>query len=206
MTYRLTRDEPRRFTSAFNFLSASKNSKHDDVRLEASFLVLGDLPIEATEAAAKQLSKESNSFFPDDGSWYEVADNIACKMLVENTEKARYLTEPKIQEEEIANTLSARKTFVSTYEQFTGKTLPETHHLKSKKLDLMTFHCAECADIGWRDSECTTDNLCELCRASRNHLYDHSYVFRCACWMTNPLLEARRASAKLSSRRKLNAR
>jgi hypothetical protein len=206
MTYRLTRDEPKRFTAAFNFLSTSKNAKHDDVKLEASFLTLGDLPIEAVELAARTLSKESNSFMVDDGTWYETADNIAAETLVRNTEKARYLTAPKIEQEEKSETLKARKAFVELFEKFAGKTLSISHPWKSDQVNLMTFHCVSCSDIGWRNSECTTDNLCKLCRTSKQHLYDHGYVFRCTCWMTNPLLEARRASAKLSYRRKSNAR
>jgi len=206
MDYKLTRDEPKRFTAAFNFLSTSKNAKHDDVKLEASFLTLGDLPIDAVEIAARTLSRESNSFMPDDGTWYETADNIAAETLVKHTENARYLTAPKIEEEEKSKTLTARKAFVKLYESFAKKSLPWTHNWKSSDVQVMTFHCSACSDSGWLNGECVTDNLCPSCRQKKQRMYSHGYVYRCRCWETNPLLEARRASAKLSYRRKTNTR
>ena len=58
MAYLYARDAHARFVAAFNFLSASKNVKLDDAKLEASFLVLGDLPIESVETAATALARE----------------------------------------------------------------------------------------------------------------------------------------------------
>ena len=205
MTHHLTRDEPERFTRVFNFLSKSKNSKYDEVKIAASFAVLGDLPIESVELAAQTLAKEANSFFPDDGSWYEVADNHAASQLVANAQESHYLTAPHMEDDERARTLKARQSFVEQYERVTGKVLPETHVWKSP-LRLVTFHCHLCSDSGWRDYTCTERNQCEKCLNKKLHINEHGYCERCVCWRTNPHLEARRARVHLSQRRRANKR
>tara|TARA_B000000460_G_scaffold184436_1_gene132413 strand:+ start:60 stop:683 length:624 start_codon:yes stop_codon:yes gene_type:complete len=203
---RLTRDEPERFTAAFNFLSTSKNAKHDDVKLEASFLVLGDLPIASVEIAAKTLSKEANPFMPDDGSWYEIADTHAALQLAQSTEQTHYLSTAHVEEDEKSRTLKARRLFVEKYEQYVGRKLPDDHVWKSDSVSVVTHHCNLCCDMGWRSHTCTTDNLCSSCVLKKTHIYDHDYVERCLCFRTNPLFEARRARSQLSSRGRSNRR
>ena len=205
--YRLTQDEPQRFTTAFNFLSASKNAKCDDVKLEASFVVLGELPIESGEAAAKVLAKEANSFMPDDGSWFEVADTHASEALLKDVNEVRQITPGRdIEQGELAATKLARDEFVRKYEALCGKRLPSTHPWKADITGIRTVHCVQCSDVGWKSFRCTRSNQCLACQNKRRYLYAHEYVDKCVCFENNPALTAARAEAQLRQRRRANQR
>ena len=205
--YRLTKDEPQRFSTAFNFLASSKNAKCDEVKLEASFLVLGELPIESVEVAAKILSKEANSFMPDDGSWFEVADTLAAEALVKDAKEVRQITSTSdIERDEVSAIKVARDTFVKKYEAMCGKTLPSDHVWKLDIKGIRTVHCVQCSDVGWRSFRCTEATWCGSCRNRRVHVYDHDFVRRCVCFDTNPALITSRAESQLRQRRRSNQR
>jgi len=207
VTYRLTRDEPHRFAAAFNFLSSSKNAKHDHVKLEASFLVLQDLPIQSVEIAAKTLAQEASSWMPDDGSWFEVADTHAANALVHDTEVAQLPPGPSHPEEaERASTTAAREAFVQAYETAAQQTLPSDHVWKTPPAQIRSYHCLACRDTGWSPNECGKTDPCTSCRVRGHHLYPHPYVERCVCAATNPALTLARAHAQRAHRLRQNTR
>ena len=55
MTHRYTSGEPQRFLQAFNNLAVSKSGEHDEAEYESYFELLGELPIDAVEQAAREL-------------------------------------------------------------------------------------------------------------------------------------------------------
>ncbi len=205
-TYLLTRDAPERFTRVFNFVAASKNTKTDEVKLEASFLVLGDLPIESVEVAAQTLCKEANPFMPDDGSWYEVADNDAMQRVARDTENTKQLPPAQIERDEEEKLRKARTEFLDTYKRITGHSLPNAKNWKTAPIHVATYYCHHCSDTGWRSYSCTEKELCGSCETSKRHLYDHDYVERCLCWNASPVLKAERARTQLHHRRRINKR
>jgi hypothetical protein len=205
-TYLLTRDAPERFARVFNFLAASKNTKTDEVKLEASFLVLADLPIESVEVAVQTLCKEANPFMPDDGSWYEVADNHAIQKVVIDTEQTKQLPPAQIERDEEDKLRKARTEFLATYKRITGHPLPNAEKWKTAPVYVVTYYCRLCSDTGWRSYSCTENDLCGSCQTSKHHLYDHDYVERCLCWNASPVLKAERARTQLHHRQRVNKR
>jgi hypothetical protein len=208
MGYLYTRDEHARFVASFNFLSASKNVKLDDAKLEASFMVLGDLPIESVETAAKALAREGTHWMPTDGEWYEVADTDAARSmaLVADHDVAQLTAAGHIEADEVSSLTAARLDFVGTYERASGGTLPDDHVWKTERDHVPAYHCATCSDTGWRDCTCSRGSQCPSCGTRGRHLYDHAYVERCACFATNKSLLAARAHAHHSHRRRQNIR
>jgi hypothetical protein len=205
-TYLLTRDSPERFARVFNFLAASKNTKTDEVKLEASFLVLADLPIESVEVAVQTLCKEANPFMPDDGSWYEVADNHAIQQVVVDTEKTKQLPPAQMERDEEDKLRKSRTELLDTYERITGHPLPNAEKWKTAPVYVATYYCRLCSDTGWRSYSCTENELCGSCETSKRHLYDHDYVERCLCWNASPVLKAERARTQLHHRQRVNKR
>jgi hypothetical protein len=208
MAYLYARDAHARFVAAFNFLSASKNVKLDDAKLEASFLVLGDLPIESVETAATALAREGTHWMPSDGEWYEVADTDAARSLVLSADHdvAQLTAAGHIEADEIASLTAARRSFVAAYELASGGTLPPDHVWKTDRDHVPAYHCATCGDTGWRDHTCSTDDQCHACIARGRHLYDHTYLQRCVCFETNAALLAARAHATQGHRLRRNIR
>jgi hypothetical protein len=202
----LTRDATNRFTTAFNVLAVSKHASHEDVKIEAALLVLGDLPIESVEYAAQRLARESNSFMPDYGSWYEVADTHAANSLVAETEVAQLTSGRYLQEEEQVATKAARDAFMEAYETLAGKRLPSDHVWRSEAIQLPHFSCPDCTDSGWRQHDCRTEDQCASCRLTGRHIYDHSYVDRCDCFASNPSLQAARSRSHYTTTLSKNKR
>jgi hypothetical protein len=184
----LTRDDPKQFLQAFNKLAATKGSVIDDVKQESYFETLGDLPIEAVAEAAQDLQREAGSFLPDAGTWYRMADDIACARLdAESKQTVQELTGAVDQEsEELERTRQARDSFVRQYEATVKRTLPPTHPWKQKEILLPTYSCLECRDTGWVNRPGTIQDFRQagetVLRAER-----------CSCFLTNPVLEARRS-------------
>ena len=204
-TYLLTHDAPERFARVFNFVAASKNTKTDEVKLEASFLVLGDLPIESVEVAAQTLCKEANPYMPDDGSWYELADNHAMQRVARDAENVKQIP-AQIERDEEQKIKKARDEFLATFERITGKPMVNAKQWKTAPVHVVTYHCRLCSDTGWRSFSCTEKELCSSCETTKRHLYDHDYVERCLCWNSNPVLEAERARQQLYHRRRATKR
>jgi len=203
VTYLLTRDSPERFNRVFNFLASSKNAKTDEVKLEASFLVLSDLPIESVEVAAQALCKEANPFMPDDGSWYQLADNLAHENLVRELSQTKQLTAPEdvVMEDKRRE---ARAKFLASLEGKFGAEVADRYSRIIPDGPIPLFHCHQCQDTGWREYNCTRQELCASCKQRQFYLYDHTWVEHCVCWHTNPRLEQHRAQSKLKTRRKKN--
>jgi hypothetical protein len=207
MEYRLTRDEDDRFHRAYAFVAASKHLTPKDTEFEAAREILGDLPIDAVEEAAKTLAQEAGAWMPSGGDWYEVADNLAVTSLVasRSSEVAQLTAGRHLENEEQAATRKARDAFVSTYEALSGRRLPAEHLWKSDTPEVAAYACPHCEDTGWQRHECVAADLCTVCRAKR-HLYDHDYADRCVCFATNPVLQAARAHTQQRERTKHNKR
>jgi hypothetical protein len=208
MGYRYTRDEHARFMTAYSFLSASKNVKLDDAKLEASFMVLADLPIESVEEASRILSREGTRWMPTAGELFEVADGIAAQSLVLSADHdvAQLTAAGHIEADEVASLNAARLSFVETYEHASGRTLGGDHVWKTERDHVQAHHCATCSDTGWRNHTCSKDDQCPSCVTRGRQMYDHNYVEHCSCFATNKALLAARAHAHQSQRRKLNIR
>jgi hypothetical protein len=208
MEYRYTRDEHARFVAAFNFLSASNNVKLDDAKLEASFIVLGGLPIESVETAAKALAREGTHWMPTDGEWYEVADTDAARALVLSADHdvAQLTAAGHIEADEMASLTAARLAFVETYERAVSNTLPSDHVWKTQRDHVPAYYCARCSDTGWRTHLCSKNDQCPSCVTRGRHLYDHDYVDHCICFATNTALLASRAHVHHSHRLRRNIR
>jgi hypothetical protein len=204
--YHYTRDAQDRFVQAFNLLSASKNVTLDDAKLEASFLVLGDLPIESVETAARALAQEASPWMPSDGEWYQRADTEAAAALVLNADRevARLPAAAHIEASEVAALDAARLGFIAAYERRAQRTLPDDHPWKTGQDRVPAYHCARCSDTGWCRLECVGEDPCPSCVLRGRHLYDHDYVAHCVCFGTNKALLAARAHAQQSHRLRHN--
>tara|TARA_R110000824_G_scaffold282521_3_gene470784 strand:+ start:3986 stop:4585 length:600 start_codon:yes stop_codon:yes gene_type:complete len=187
MTYPLTRDAPDQFIQAFNKLASTKGSSVDDVKYEGYFETLSDLPIESVIEAGKELQKDPSPFLPDAGTWYRRADHLAwAHVEAQSSRDVKQLTAPRAAEEaEITKTRAARDKFVSAYETLAGRTLSATHPWKQDAVTIPTFYCVSCQDTGFVDGQGTPDDLLMPYTVER--------VKRCACFMTNPVLEATRS-------------
>jgi hypothetical protein len=207
MEYRLTRNEDDRFHRAYAFVAASKHLPFKDVEFEVTREILGDLPIESVEQAAKTLAQEPGEWMPSAGDWHEIADNLAMTLLVasRSSEVAQLTAGRHLENEEQAATRKARDAFVATYEEFSGKTLPADHLWKTDMPQVAAYACPHCQDTGWKLHKCVAADLCTVCRAKR-HLYDHDYTDRCVCFATNPVLQAARAHTQQRQRTKHNKR
>ena len=200
MTPLLARDARERFIAAYTFLCVSKNTEYDDVTLEAAITALGELPIVSVEYAAHSLAREGTHFMPSFGEWFSASDQHAADQLVAETDQKKYLPAPQLEDSEKASLRLSRDRFVQQYQELAGKTLSEAHPWKSDTLEVMTFHCQNCSDTGWRNGSCTEEEHCASCKVKRRHLYAHDFVERCVCFSTNPLLLAVRAHAHQRSR------
>ena len=180
MTYLYASEEPERFLRAFNNLAVSKSGEHDEVEYESYFELLGELPIDAVEQAARELKRTPGAFMPDAGTWFRVADNIAAESLVENTNTdIRQLYAPRDAEgDEVERIKVARAKFVAQMEKLTGRTLSADHAMKVSTPKVPTYACSTCRDLGWVETE--------------NRRYQH-----CQCWSHNPVLKKERARSRL---------
>ena len=177
--FNYTRDHAPRFTKAMNFLVATKNTQVDDLKFEAYFRQLSDLPIEAVEKAASKMALEPGPFLPDAGTWYREADLIAAKFLEKELDITvkQLPSGRRIENDEIQRTIVARDKFVALMEKNLGRKLPDTHPMKSSIPTLPTFSCATCQDLGW---------VYEKGEERR--------VKHCHCWDYNPTLQRQRAN------------
>lgn len=57
------------------------------------------------------------------------------------------------------------------------------------------YHCDECRDAGWAEGHCNGTQQCGMPSCATTH-YVHSYVKKCDCWETNPVLLRARDQAK----------
>jgi hypothetical protein len=189
MTYPLTRDAPEQFLQAFNALAATKGGLVDDIKQEAFYQTLSDLPISAVVEAAQALQREEGTYLQDAGTWYRRADQIACARLKDDATRALPASVAP-DEDERTRTRAARDKFVKHYESYVGRTLPDTHPWKSDDIWLPTYSCLTCHDTGWQDHPGLTKQGDPILR-----------VGRCACFLTNPVLEARRGHGLSWTRR-----
>ena len=183
MEFNYTADEPERFMQAFNRLAASKSGDHDAFQAEVYFKSgLNELPIEAVERAARELQQTPGAFFPDPGTWFRLADKIAAEMAERGAQKDIQALPPSavVEESEITRTRLARDDFVNRMEQLTGHILPADHPLRSDHIELPIYGCSVCRDIGWVKERETSDR-----------------VRHCVCWNSNPVIEQRRATARV---------
>jgi hypothetical protein len=186
-TWTLTKDTPERFIQAFNALAATKNVGVDDVKHEAYFDTLGELPIDWVVEAAKQLRESPSSFMPDAGSWYSLADELAFKSWEADTasaaEEVSAPRDPAHDEEQ--RTREARKAFLDQMEEKGLLDAPRRAAWERRPVKIPRFGCAVCRDVGWVPTRCTAP---EADRAG----YWYDTYGHCACWESNPVLQERR--------------
>jgi len=175
-----TRDEPTRFLAAFNSLAATKGSQTDDLHHESYFTVLGDLPIDAVEQAAQDLSRAASPFLPDAGSWYRHADALAANAL--SVASRAIPVSLAVEQDEVERIRAARDAFIEKLEWLCDRTLPDDSPLKTDAPRVPTFSCATCQDVGW------------VREAGPN---PHGRMRHCICWTHNSTLESGRATARL---------
>jgi hypothetical protein len=199
----LTRNERQRFATAYNFLATSKHAQVDNIKIEAAYALLADLPIVSVEKAAKQLAQHGSKWMPSYGEWYEMADEMAVEHFIQTFEKAAaQLPAARLDEDEAVATQTARKRFVAEYEAAAGQSLPDTHVWKSDAVRVPNYHCSKCRDIGWTTLSCTDSNRCTECDDRGYRLYNHDYVRHCACFALNPSLKAARFRAEKTVQRR----
>jgi hypothetical protein len=199
----LTRDADVRFASSFNRLMKTKNANLDEYSMEAYSNTLHDLPIQAVEEAAFKLAKQPNSFMPDAGEWYQLADNIAHENLVRELNQPKQLSAPPDVGIEDKRRKARAKFLLVMREKF-GSEVANRYRRIIPNGPMPLFHCSQCQDTGWREYDCTKKDQCDNCKQRQFHLYDHKWVEHCVCWNTNPRLERQRAQGKLKTRRKNN--
>jgi hypothetical protein len=178
-------EDAQRFARSFNDLALSKSGTHDDAEMLVYFKELRMLPIEAVEAAARELKLNPGPFLPDMGTWYRLADKIAAEGIEKDAQRevqalpaARH-----IEESEIERVRAARDDFVARMETLTGRILPPDHPMKSPDIPLPTYACSVCRDVGWVKE-------------------DHGdRVRHCVCWETNTVIQQQRARATLRKAR-----
>jgi hypothetical protein len=182
-----TRDEPTRFLAAFNSLAATKGSQTDDLHHESYFSVLSDLPIDAVERAAQDLSRVSSPFLPDAGSWYRHADALAANALsvasLALSVDSRDLSESaETEQDEVEGLRVARNAFLAKLESLSGRTLPDDSPLKTDTPRVPTFSCVTCQDLGWVREPGSTP---------------HGRMRHCQCWTHNSTITNDRATVRL---------
>jgi hypothetical protein len=185
--FNYTRDHAPRFTKAMNFLVATKNTQVDDLKFEAYFRQLSDLPIEAVEKAANKMALTPGPFLPDAGTWYRSADLIASESLEKdlNATVKQLPSGRHIGDDEIQRTIVARGKFVALMEKHLGRKLPDTHPMKSSIPKLPTYSCVTCEDLGW------------VYEKGKERRMKHCY-----CWDYNPTLQRRRANSATKEAKK----
>jgi len=183
----LTRDTPKRFITSFNFLASTKATVVDDLRQESYFSLLGELPIESVEKAAKQLALDPSRFLPSAGEWYTMADVFACESLEDSS--SRLLPAAReVRSKEIVRIKKARDACLKKMEEYLGHSFHDRHPWKQDIIEIPTYACLTCHDSGWKALPPSAEEF----RAYGTGGGQGS-VERCPCWETNPVLIRQRA-------------
>ena len=198
----LTRETPKRFIVAFTSLAATKNSGADDLKHEAYFDTLGELPIVWVEEGAKRLREEASSFMPDAGTWFRLSDALAATAWEKATaSEANQLTGgQEVERGEEAATRRARSAFLDKLEAVgQQRGFPVNRAVwDAYPVRLPTYACAVCNDLGWIPHPCTQT---EAERAG----YQFDRYGHCRCWDTNPVLRQKRHESGTFARRRSEA-
>ena len=179
-------EDAQRFARAFNDLALSKGGTHDEAEMLVYFKELQMLPIEAVEAAARELKLNPGPFLPDTGTWYRLADTLSAEETEQDAQR-EVLALPSarhVEDSEVERIRAARDDFVGRMEALTGRILPPDHPMKLHEISLPTYACHICRDVGWVKED-----------------QDGDRVRHCVCWNTNTVIKQQRAYATLKQAR-----
>lgn len=191
---KLTINEPRRFAVAFVKLATTKNKDVDELMQDAFLERLGDLPIDAVEAAAFELAKESSPYLPDAGRWYRTADRLAWEAVEGAKDMFMLPPDRAIEVSEEEKIIKARAKFLKQWAKIAGKSLPDDHPMLKKPVRVPTYSCEKCRDIYMQP---------EIDEAgTRDMGYTVTRYKKCSCWEYNKTRLRELAQSQLRQSRK----